>query len=123
MIKSFLKVVIAILIANAIFRVASEYVTHYRFNDAVTELATHSVGKSDAQVKDKVLERAATYDEPIDAEALSVQQDEHHTFVQTKYTKPIAIVPGFEVQWPFSLDVDGFVIAPPPRPGELPNAK
>ena len=113
MIKSIIKIAVFILIANALFRVASEYVTHYRFNDAVKELAMHSVGKTDSQLKDRVMELAATYSEPLDPEALTVRQDEHHTFVEAKYTKPIAVVPGYEVQWPFSLSVDGFVIAPP----------
>lgn len=122
MIKSIIKVLVAVLIANALWRVSSAYITHYRFNDAVTELAKHAVGKTDAQLKDKVMELAATYDEPVDADALAIRQEEHHTYVETKYVKPIALVPGYEYQWPFALKVDGFVIIPP-RPDELTNPK
>ena len=122
MIKAIIKIALAILVANAIFQVSSEYVNHYRFNDAVVELATHSVGKTDGQLKDKVMDLAATYSEPVDAETLSIRQEEHHTFVEAKYKKPIAIVPGYDVQWPFSLDVDGFVIVPI-KAGDLANPK
>jgi hypothetical protein len=123
MIKSIIKIAIAILIANAIFQIAAEYVNHYRFNDAVLELATHSVGKTDSQLKDKVMDLAATYSEPVDPETLTIRQDEHHTFVEAKYTKAIAVVPGYEVQWPFALDVDGFVIVPTKAGDLLPNPK
>jgi len=122
MIKSIIKIAIAILIANALFQVASAYVSHYRFNDAVQQLATRAVGRTDVQLKDKVMELAAMYDEPVDPEALTVRQEEHHTFVEAKYTKPIAVVPGYEVQWPFALDVDGFVLVPATA-GDLTNPK
>jgi hypothetical protein len=122
MIKSIIKIAIAILIANGIFQVSSEYVNHYRFNDAVLELATHALGRTDTQLKDKVMELAATYSEPVDADALTIRQEEHHTYVETKYTKPIAVVPGYEVQWPFALNVDGFVIVPT-KAGDLTDPK
>jgi hypothetical protein len=122
MIKSLVKVLVAVLIANALWRVSSAYITHYRFNDAVDELATHAVGKTDAQLKDKVMELAATYDEPVDPDALTIRQEEHHTYVETKYTKPVLLFPGYEYQWPFSINVDGFLIIPA-RPGDLVNPK
>jgi hypothetical protein len=35
--------------------------------------------------------------------------------VKTSYTSPVAILPGYEYQWPFSVDVDAYVIAAPVR--------
>ena len=89
----------------------------------MTELAKHAVGKTDAQLKDKVMELAATYDEPVDADALAIRQEEHHTFVETAvYEARRACFPAMKYQWPFSLKVDGFVIVPP-RADELTNPK
>jgi len=112
MIKSIVKILLVVLCAHALWRVGSSYISYYRFRDAVTELAIHATGKSDAQLKDRVMELAAEYDEPVDPDALAIRQEEHHTYVETEYSKPILLFPGYEYQWPYSLKVDGFVIVP-----------
>jgi hypothetical protein len=112
MIKSIIKIVIAVLLANAIWRVASAYISYYKFQDAVQEYAIRTSGKSDDTVKSRVAELAAQYEEPVDADAISVTRNEQHTFIEASYTKPVAVLPGYEYQWPFSVKVDGYVIDP-----------
>jgi hypothetical protein len=122
MIKSIIKAFVAILIANALWRGASAYMSYYRFEDAVSELAIHSSDKTDGQIKDKVVELAATYDQPLDADAIAVRREEHHLYIDGSYTKLVALFPGYEYQWPFRLKVDSFVIVPT-RAGDLTNPK
>lgn len=121
MIKSIVKIVIAVLIANAIWRVASAYISYYKFEDAVQQYAVRTSGKSDDQVKTRVAELAAQYEEPVDADSIDVRRTEEHTYIETSYTKPVAVLPGYDYQWPFSLKIDGYVIEPqkleePPKP-------
>jgi hypothetical protein len=118
--KALVKVLVAVLIANALFRIGSAYVSYYRFQDAVLDLAIHSTDKRTEQLRDKVQQLASTYDEPIDADAVAIRREEHHTFIDGKYKKPVALVPGYEYQWPFTLSVDGYVIAPT-KLGDLTN--
>jgi len=121
--KAIIKILIVLLIANALWRVASAYISHYRFEDAVLELATRSTGKtSSEQLKDKVMELAATYDEPVDADAVAIRREEHHTYIDSTYKKPILLFPWYEYQWPFTLSVDGFVVVPV-KLGDLTNPK
>jgi len=110
MIKAIIKLVIVALFANAIWRVGSAYVSFYRFKDAGDEMALHSRGKTVEQLKDKVLELAASYDEPIDADAVSVRRDDPHLIVEGSYKKRVLLAPGFEYAWPFTLNVDEMVI-------------
>ena len=112
MIKSLIKILIAVAIANALWHIASAYISYYKFQDAVNEQAIHSGGRSETQLRNKVIELAGTYGEPIDPEAVTVRRDEEHTRIETSYTKPVALFPGYEYQWPFSLKVDAFVIVP-----------
>jgi hypothetical protein len=112
MIKSLIKIAIAVLLANALWRVSSAYISYYRFKDSVDELATHSGGKNDAQIKDKVLELAATYEEPVDPDAIEIRHEADHLYIATEYTKPIALFPGYVREWPFTLSVDGYLIIP-----------
>src|SRR5215468_5579107 len=111
MIKAIIKLVIVALFANAIWRVGSAYISFYRFKDAVDEMALHSKGKTVEELKDKVLDLAASYDEPIDAEGLSVRRQDPHLIVEGAYKKRVLLAPGFEYAWPFTLHVDEMVIA------------
>ena len=112
MIKSIVKILIAVLLANAIWHVASAYVSYYRFKDAVSELALHPAGKTESQIKDRVVELAVAHDEPLDAESVKVQRNDQHTVVEGNYSKPIVLFPGLEYQLPLSLNVDRFSVDP-----------
>lgn len=120
MIKAALKLVVAVLIANATWHVAAAYMSFYRFKDAVTDLAIHDGTSSDDQLRARVMELAASHDEPLAAESVTIRRAEHHTFVDGEYTKPVSLVPGYTYPWPFSLAVDGFVIVPV-KLGDLTN--
>ncbi len=122
MIKSLIKILIAVAVANALWHAASAYISFYKFQDAVNEQAVHSGGRSESQLRDKVIELAMTYGEPIDPEAVSVRRDEEHTRIETSYIKPVALFPGYEYQWPFALKIDAFVVLPA-RLNDSPNAK
>ena len=119
MIKTIIKLAIVALIANGIWRVGSAYLSFYRFKDAVDEMALHSKGKTVEQLKDKVLELAASYDEPIDADAVSVRREEPHLIVEGSYKKRVLLAPGFEYALPFTLMVDEMVV--PTKLGDLAN--
>jgi hypothetical protein len=120
MVKTIVKLAIVALLANGIWRVGSAYMSFYRFRDAVDEMALHSKGKTVEELKDRVLELAASYDEPLDAEALSVRREDPHLIVEGSYKKRVLLAPGFEYAWPFTLDVDQMVIVPV-RLGDLAN--
>jgi len=112
MIKSLIKILIVLLIANALWRSASAFTSYYRFQDAVLDMAIHSNDKRTEQLRDRVMELAATYGEPIEAEAVTIRREEHHTFIDGVYRKPILLLPGYQYQCPFTLKVDAFVIVP-----------
>jgi hypothetical protein len=112
MLKTIIKLAIVALIANAIWRVGSAYVSFYRFKDSVDEMALHSKGKSLEEMKDKVLDLAASYEEPLDTDALSVRFDEPHLIIDGAYKKKLLLAPGVEYAWPFTLHVDEMVIVP-----------
>jgi hypothetical protein len=120
MIKALVKLAIVALFANAIWRIGSAYMSYYRFKDAVDELALHSKGKTVEELKDRVLELASSFDEPIDADAVSVRRDEPHVIVEGSYKKRVLLAPGFEYAWPFTLNVDEMVITPS-KLGDLAN--
>jgi hypothetical protein len=110
MIKLLIKLVIAGLIANAAWRVGSAYASFYRFKDSVHETALYAKGKSDLELRQRVLELASTYDAPVNEEAIEVRRESDHILINTSYTKPVDVLPGVEYQWPFTLNVDVLVL-------------
>lgn len=118
--KTIIKLAIAIAIANALFQVGRAYVSFFQFQDAVDEMVTHTTG-TDAQVRDKVLELAAKFEEPVEADVIAIRREEHHTFVDATYSKDLKLFPGYVRKWPFTLKVDGYVIVPQKLTGESAN--
>jgi hypothetical protein len=112
-VKTLLKLIVVALIANALWRAGSAYTTFYRFKDSIYEAAMQ--GTTEADLKQKVVELAHTYDLPLTAEDLTVIREVQHVSVKTSYTSPVAVLPGYEYQWPFTVDVDAYVIAAPVR--------
>ena len=116
--KIILKLILVAVLANALWRVGSAYATFYKFKDSVTATAAGEPGTED-ELRQRIAELAATYDLPLKADDITVTRDPHHTAVEGSYKKPVTLFPGFDYQWPFSVDVDAYVIAPPTRRGDL----
>jgi hypothetical protein len=110
--KSLIKLLIAALIANATWRIGTEYLSYYRFKDSVREFMEHKASKNESQVRDRIMELASQYDIPIADDALTIRQVNNHTFVDGSYIKPIDVVPTYHYNWPFEFHIDTFVVDP-----------
>ena len=66
-----------------------------------------------AEVVEQLMELASTYDVSLTEEAITIRREPQHTFIESSYIAPVAVLPGYEYQWPFKMDVDAYVIAPP----------
>jgi archaellum component FlaF (FlaF/FlaG flagellin family) len=104
--KTLIKLAIVVLLANAIWRAGSTYLSYYKFNDAVTDVAITSKNKTDEELREKVMVLAMQYDQPIDADAVTIRHDGNRVYIEGSYKKPVALFPGSEYQWPFSLSAD-----------------
>ena len=109
--KAILKLIVVVLIANALWRVGSAYLSFYRFKDSVRVAATDQ-GKSADDLRQKIVELASTYDVPLTPDAITIRREANHTIVESSYTTPLAVLPGYEYPWPFSLEVDAYAMAP-----------
>jgi hypothetical protein len=109
--KLLIKLAVVALLANAAWRLGTEYLTHYRFADSVQEAAIDS-GQSDAQLRQVVLELAAKFDVPLTDEALTIRTEDRHRYINGVYVKPITILPGYDRDWSFTLAVESYVIVP-----------
>ena len=105
MIRLLIKLIVAGFIANAAWRVGSEYVTYYKFKDAVRNTATFRKG-SDDELRRRIQEIASQFDIPLADDALTIESNENHSVIGASYVKPIALLPGYQYPWNFSWTVD-----------------
>jgi len=114
--KLLIKLAITALIANAAFRLGTEYVTHYKFRDSVREAAMYRAG-SDDELRQRVMEAAAAYNIPLADDAFTVRRDSGQAFIRGSYAKPIELVPGFPHSWRFDWEIEALVNDVPRIPG------
>lgn len=112
MIKSLIKLALAALVANAIWRVGSAYATFYRFRDAIQQSTQFSHGRSDAELQQRIIDLAAQYDIPLAADGFTVRRVGDHTFTEGEYRQDIDFAPGLTRPWPFKWETDTFVAVP-----------
>jgi hypothetical protein len=117
--KLLVKVAIAALIANAMFRVGTEYLTYIKFRDSIRDAAMFKA-HTDAELEVEIMELANDYDVPVQRDALTIRREARHVFVDGSYRKEIEIAPRVVYAWPFSWSID--VMTPttvpmvPPKP-------
>ena len=119
--KLLIKLAITALLANAAFRLGTEYLTHYKFRDSVREAATYRSG-SDDELRQRVVETAAAYGIPLAEEAFTIRRETGLALIQGSYTKPIELVPGFPYAWRFDWAIEAIVNDVPRLPGSVPKS-
>jgi hypothetical protein len=112
MIRTVIKLAFVALLANAAWQLFNAYWPYYKFSDAVRATAQYRGQKTDAQVRERILELAAQFDIPISDDNLTVRLDDTHTIVEAAYVQPVALAPGYTYQWPFSVHVDTIPVTP-----------
>jgi hypothetical protein len=114
--KLLIKLTIAALLANAAFRIGTEYFVHYQFRDSVREAAMFRA-RNDEELGQRVMEIAATYNLPLAPDSFTLRRDAREALVQGSYVKTIEVVPGFPYDWRFDFQIQAFVNNVPPLPG------
>lgn len=109
MLKLLVKLALAAVIANGVWRLGSVYLTHYRFTDSLEETLLFGSRKSQSELQQRVFDLASQYDIPLVEESVSVRRDDRgHTVVDGSYVQPVDLLPWYRYQWPFVVHVDVF---------------
>jgi hypothetical protein len=105
-IKTFVRLAIVALLANATWQLFNVYWAHYKFKDAVEQTTQFRGNKTDAELRERILALAAQFDVPVSDDNLTVQLVDNHTLVDTSYTRQIELVPRFVYPWRFIIHTD-----------------
>ncbi len=105
MIKLLFKLVVVALLANAAYRIGSEYLTYVRFRDSIRDAAMFKA-KNDTDLMARILDLATQYEIPIEEENISIDRQERRVNVEGWYDKRIEVVPNYEYPWHFGLSLE-----------------
>jgi hypothetical protein len=113
--KVLLKLAIVALLANATWHLWGVYAAHFKFKDAVQSASQYNGGKSEQELRSRILELAAQYDVPVTEATLTVRREQNHTVTDGSYIRPVELLPGFRYPFTFSWHVDTFTVTGAPN--------
>jgi hypothetical protein len=105
MIRLLLKLIVAGLLANAVYRVGSEYVTHLKFREAIRDTVLYKP-ITDDELRRKIGALAEEYDVPLRTQAVDIRHVGDQVMVDGAYERRIELLPKVEVPWQFSWSID-----------------
>jgi hypothetical protein len=106
--KTLIKLAIVALVANATWHVMTAYTAYYKFKDGVESAAQFSNGKSEDQLRTRILELANQFDVPVTEGNFTVRREGNHTVVEGSFVRRVDLLPFYSYPWAFAWHVDTF---------------
>ena len=106
MIKTVIKIAIALAVINAAFQAGRVAVDYYQLRDQAQQLIVFGSGTSIIDLHNRILAAAQELEVPLQSENLVVRRDGQRTFVEARYTQGVAYFPNqsYPVNWSFNVD-------------------
>jgi hypothetical protein len=114
MIRFVVRFAVAVFLANAAYRIGSEYLAHLRFRDAVRDAVSVTM-KSDDELRRAVMTLAEQHGVPLAATEMAIRQSSHQVLVKGSYRKAIDLLPMYSYPWRFELSVEADVLGASPE--------
>ncbi len=105
MVRTIVRLVVLALIVNAGMRVGPVFWTHFRFRDAVEDLALFSQKRTDREVSERIMDIAARMEVPMDRRQLKVHRAAGITYVDATYVAQLEYFPSRYYPWEFTVDI------------------
>jgi hypothetical protein len=103
--KLLVKLIVVAVLANACYRVGTEYLTYFRFRDAVHGAMLFGP-RDEAALRARILELAAAYRVPVQAQALTIRRGDRTVHVEGFYERAVEIAPSYTRPWRFAWSLD-----------------
>ena len=111
MIKTIFKLLLALIVLNAVFRAGVVAWDHYQLRDEAEQLIVFGAGTSTTDLHNRILLKAMELGVPLRSEDLVVRRDGQRTFVEARYTQPVEYFPNQTYPADLSFAVDAFTMA------------
>lgn len=131
MVKTLIKIVIALLVVHAAVRVGSCFWNFYRYEDALQQIAQFGERRTDRQLCDEAMSTAGNYAVPLAASGLTIRRGNTSPYncetgptgpiagaimqasgqmtIQGVYVDQLQLLPGYFYPWEFKPSVKVWV--------------
>jgi hypothetical protein len=109
--KTIIKILIAIAILNASARVGMAAASYYQLKDASQELVTFGAQATPGDIQSHIIEKAQTFNVPLDAGDVEVTRDGLHTTARASYTQGVEVFPNYIYPINFRFSVEALSMA------------
>jgi len=104
--KTIVKVVVAVVVLNAVGRVGLAAWNYYQLRDAAQQAVMFGAQEPPAEIQGRILKKAIELDLPVQAEAVVVQRQGIRTEAETSYTQSVEVFPRYRYPFTFSFSVE-----------------
>jgi hypothetical protein len=107
-VKTIIKLLITLVVLNAVWRAGSVAWAYYQFKDATQQALVFGGGTPVNTLHMEIMARAAEFDVPVAAENVSVQREGSRTWAEVAYTQPVELFPRYTYPMDFQFRVESF---------------
>ncbi len=114
--KSLIKILIAVVIVNALYRCGTVALAYYQLKDEAQQMVLFSQGQTVSELSQQILDEAAKRSVPLQEEGLTVRREGARTVAEAAYTQSVELFPRYfyPVKLSFTVEAYGFGGAAPP---------
>ena len=111
MIKTVVKIAIALAIINAAFRGGDAAWRYYQLKDATQQLIVFGAQEHTTELHNRIVQKAVELNVPLASENLAVHRQGTRTFVDAKYTQPVEYFPNQVYPVDLTFSVEAFSVS------------
>lgn len=108
--KTILKVVVAVILLNAVVRFAAVSWDYYQLRDEAQQLVTFGGSSTSTDLRDAILEAAMEHDVPLSPENVAVRRIGPRTVADVSYSVAVEFFPNYQYPMNFSFRVDAVTL-------------
>lgn len=112
MIKTALKILIALAILNAAFRGGAVAWDYYQLRDEAEQMIIFGGNSSTTELHNRILAKAVEFRIPLQSENLTVRRDGLRTVVNARYAQPLEYFPNQIYPLNLSFMVEAYALNP-----------
>ena len=109
--KTLIKLIIAAVIINSVYRCGSVAFRYYQFKDETQRMVLFGQGETVGTLTDQILEEAAKRSVPLDSDGLSVSRQGGRTVADVSYSERVEVFPRFFYPVEFKFSAEAFGVA------------
>ena len=96
---------IVALVLYGTWQAGSAQLDHFRFEDAVRQLAEFRADQGDDNLRAAVIAEADRLGIPIDPARVSIRKAADRLYIDVAYTRPVQVLPWYRYNWAFAVKV------------------